>query len=221
MSILDMSFIGLLSSAILFLLFGLALIFFRVSTTKQWKSLKGRRVKNKKKRIRLKRKCQQLERKRKKQLRWAILCVLLFLITSSSAMYSRYYQLTNLNATDAEAVTKTYYLVGEMQKQIKAIDNGASPEKTVKNLQNLSTQLASTSVRPASQAMSVEGQKLLNRHLSLTRQLSVNISNQNNETLADPAVRETYMKDIEKVKASEQKVFKYFKVNESALQQEK
>ncbi|MFD2308098.1 hypothetical protein [Enterococcus termitis] len=221
MSLLDMSFIGLLSSAILFFIFGAALVFFRISTNKQWKKINVRRVKNKKKRKKLQRIRKQLEQKKKRQLVWAILCFVLFFVTAGGAGYSRYYQLTNLTAEDAEAVAKTYYLVGEMKKQVTAVDNGASPEKTVKNLRDLSAQLASASVKPASQGMSVEGQKLLNRHLSLTRQLAVNISNQNQEAMADASIREMYLKDIAKVTESEQKVFKHFKVNESALQQKK
>ncbi|MFD1901886.1 hypothetical protein GQR36_21120 [Enterococcus termitis] len=126
---------------------------------------------------------QTIRTKKKRQLVWAILCFVLFFVTAGGAGYSRYYQLTNLTAEDAEAVAKTYYLVGEMKKQVTAVDNGASPEKTVKNLRDLSAQLASASVKPASQGMSVEGQKLLNRHLSLTRQLAVNISNQNQEAI--------------------------------------
>lgn len=216
-----MSFIGLLSSAILFLLFGVALIYFSISTNKKWQKLKGRREKNKKKQKRLQRIRRELQQKKKKQSRIAILFITLFLVTASGAVYARYYQLTNLTAEDADAVAKAYYLVGEMEKQIKSVENGASPEKTVKNLRNLSAQLASASVKTASQGMSVEGQKLLNRHLSLTRNLAVNISNQNQEALANPTIRETYLKDIDKVTTSEQKVFKHFKVNESALQQKK
>ncbi|MGG5341936.1 hypothetical protein [Enterococcus sp. AZ192] len=221
MSILDMSFIGLLSSAILFLLFGVALLFFSISTRKQWKKIKARRVKNKKKRKKLQRMRKQLEKKKKRQLMWAIICFVLFFVTVGGAGYSRYYQLTNLTAADAEAVSKSYYLVGELKKQIESTENGASSEKTMNNIRSLSSQLASASVGKASQGMSAEGQKLLNRHRTLTRQLAINISSLNQETLSDASVRENYLKDIEKVTASEKKVFKHFKVNESALQQKK
>ncbi|WP_207695850.1 hypothetical protein DOK67_0001433 [Enterococcus sp. DIV0212c] len=221
MSILDMSFIAMLSSAILFFLFSLMAVFFRFSTNKQWKKLKGCRVKNKSKRKKIIRMRKKLEKKRSRQLRVGILFFTLFLITVGGASYSRYYQLTNLTAEDAEAVAKAYYLVSEMEKQIKAIDNGASPEKTEKNLRDLSSQLASASLDQASRGMSVAGQKLLNRHLTMTRNLAVNISSQNQKTLADPSVREIYLKDIEKISVSEKKIFKHFEVNESALQQKK
>lgn len=152
---------------------------------------------------------------------WAIICFVLFFVTVGGAGYSRYYQLTNLTAADAEAVSKSYYLVGELKKQIESTENGASSEKTMNNIRSLSSQLASASVGKASQGMSAEGQKLLNRHRTLTRQLAINISSLNQETLSDASVRENYLKDIEKVTASEKKVFKHFKVNESALQQKK
>lgn len=216
-----MSFIGLLSSAILLLFLFSAFAWFSHSASKEWKKVRKRRFKNKKKQKQANRICKQLEQKKRKQRHLAIVCFILCMLAALSAGYARYYQLTNLTAEDADVVAKSYYLVGEMEKQIKAIDNGASPEKTVKNLRNLSAQLASASIQVASQGMTLEGQKLLNKHFALTRNLAVNISNQTQETLVNIETRTTYLNDIAKVTESEQTIFNHFKVNESALKQNK
>ncbi|WYK01550.1 hypothetical protein A5821_002687 [Enterococcus sp. 7F3_DIV0205] len=216
-----MSFIGLLSGAILFLLFGIFFLFLSLSTKRKWKIMVSRRVKNKKKRKRIKFLSHRLEKQKKKQFRTSLIFFFLVLLTAGSAAYSRYYQLTNLTADDADSLAKGYYFVGELEKQLKAIDNGANAEKTSKNMRDLSTQLTSVANRNASQGMSVEGQKMLNRHFTMTRNLGINISGQDAGKLEDPAYRESYLKDIQKVVTSQKKVFKEFDVNESALQQKK
>lgn len=181
----------------------------------------SRRVKNKKKRKKLKSLSRRLEKQKKKQFRTSLIFFFLVFVAAGSATYSRYYQLTNLTADDADSLAKSYYFVGELEKQLKAIDNGANAEKTSKNMRDLSTQLTSVANRSASQGMSVEGQKMLNRHFTMTRNLGINISGQDAQKLEEPTYRESYLKDIQKVVTSQKKVFKEFDVNESALQQKK
>lgn len=163
----------------------------------------------------------KLEKKTKRQFRFSLLFFFLVILTAGSATYSRYYQLTNLTADDADALAKSYYFIDELEKQLKAVDNGANAEKTSKNMRELSTQLTSVTNRTASQGMSVDGQKMLNRHFTLARNLGVNISSQNTKKIEDATYRESYLQDIKKVITSEKKIFKQFNVNESALQQRK
>ncbi|MHC5218579.1 hypothetical protein ACYSNR_18225 [Enterococcus sp. LJL128] len=219
MSVLDMSFIGLLSSAILFLLFSFLYLFVSLSTGKKIKALKGRKVKNKKKRKKLIRARKKLEKKRKNQLMGVVICLLVGVSSGAGAFYARYYQLTNLTADDASALAKSYYLIDEMDKQLESVENGAGAEKTVKNLKDLTSQLGSVTVRIASEGLSEDGQKLLNRHFSMLKNLAVNISTLSSENLENAEKRGEYRSDIEKVKEHEQKVFKNFGINESSLKQ--
>lgn len=221
MSVLDIVFVALLSSAILFLLFSFLMIILRISTGKRLKALPQKKIKNKRKRKKVLKVKRQLEKKRKKQLTWFFLFLLLGLTTGGSAAYSRYYQLMNLTADDSAAIAKSYYLVDEIDKQLKSVGNGASPEKVKNSLRDLTAQLASTTVRKASGTLATDKQKLLSRYYSSAEKLSINISNLSVEDLKKQEKRDEYLGDIEKVVEAQQKVFKEFKVNESALKQEK
>lgn len=219
MNVLDIFFVALLSSAILFLLFSFFLIVLRVSTGKQLKALPQRKIKNKRKRKKVIRARMKLQKKRKKQSLWIVLFFMFSVIAGGSAFYSRYYQMMHLTAEDSSAIAKSYYLVDELEKQMNSIGNGASPEKVQKNIRDLSGQLASTTVRKASGTLSVDKQRLLTRHYSLAQNLGINLSSLTAKDLENQTTRDTYLEDIKKVTDSQEKIFKEFGVNKSALEQ--
>lgn len=216
-----MLFIGLLSSAILFLLMSFLFLFFYFGTKKECKRTEEIRVKNKKKKKKLRIKIRKLQKKQRSQLYRVCVFLLLMFLTAGGALYARYYQLSNLTVEDAAVVANGYYLVGEVEKQLNSLEKGASAEKTIKNIKSISSQLTSSSAQTPSRGMSVEGQKLLNRHFTLMKNLGINLYGQSQEALKKPATVGEYLNDIKKIHASEQTVFKEFKINESALKQKK
>lgn len=221
MSMLDLAFIGLLSLGILLFLLGILFLFLNAASRRNLKKLKAKRPKNKKKRKRWQRICRKTEQTKKRRLRNGILLIILSLLLGGSASYARYYQLTSLSSSNSAALAKSYYLIGEIEGQLESYNNGASIEKTTKNIRDLSQQLAGAGTETAYVGMAVDGQKLVNRHFNLVKNLGINLSAQAREILENQEEMTSYLSDIEKVKASQQKVFKKYQVNESALQQKK
>lgn len=221
MSMLDLTFIGLLSLGILLFLLGILFFFLSAASRRSLKKLKAKRPKNKKKRKRWQRICKKTEQTKKKRLKNGILLIILSIVLGGSASYARHYQLTSLSSTNAAALAKSYYLIGEIEGQLDSYSKGASIEKTTKNIRELSQQLAGAGTETAYVGMAVDGQKLVNRHFNLVKNLGINLNEQARTILENQEEMTNYLSDIEKVKESQQTVFKKYQVNESALQQKK
>ncbi|MGL4694769.1 hypothetical protein [Enterococcus larvae] len=221
MSMLDLTFIGLLSFGILLFLLGILTLFLSAASRRQLKKLKARRPKNKKKRKQWQRICKKTEQTKKKRMRNGILLIIVSILLGGSAGYARHYQLTSLSSSNAAALAKSYYLIDEIEGQLDSYKNGASIEKTTKNIRDLSQQLAGAGTETAYVGMAVDGQKLVNRHFNLVKNLGINLNAKAREILENQEELTTYLADIDKVKTSQQKVFKEYQVNESALQQKK
>ncbi|MEI5993541.1 hypothetical protein [Candidatus Enterococcus mansonii] len=221
MNVLDLTFIGLLSGAILFLFFSIICLLLMIRTARKRTVLKKSRPKNKRKQKLWKRKLNKLQKQRKSLLRNAILLFLLMLVTGSGAVYSQYYQMTNLSAVDSEALVKSYYLLGETKKQLDSVKNGASPEKIANNLRDITKQLVSAVNHSPNERLTEEGQRLLKRYYTGATDVASNIHTQSSMIVQNSSVVEEYVADLDKVLANQQSVFKHFKVNESALKEKK
>lgn len=221
MSILDWSFVALLSAALLFVLFALLCFFMALSTGRKVKRFKRKPPKNKQKRKRFLVKRRSLEKQKKRQRTLGLLFMLGMLATGGGAVYSRYYQMTNLEASDSEAIVQSYYLTGEIEQQLTNIKNGENPEKSINTLRDVSSRLASYGIKRPYEGLTEEGQKILTRYYATIKSLGTNLANQTIASLEKNEIVESYFKDIEKVKAGQKKVFKVFSVNESALKQKK
>ncbi|MBP1047510.1 hypothetical protein I6N96_14585 [Enterococcus sp. BWM-S5] len=221
MSMLDLTFIGLLSFGILLFLLGILTLFLSAASKRHLKKMKARRPKNKKKRKQWQRICKKTEQTKKKRMRNGILLIIVSILLGGSAGYARHYQLTSLSSSNAAALAKSYYLIDEIEGQLDSYKNGASIEKTTKNIRDLSQQLAGAGTETAYVGMAVDGQKLVNRHFNLVKNLGINLNAKAREILENQEELTTYLADIDKVKTSQQKVFKEYQVNESALQQKK
>ncbi|MBL1229908.1 hypothetical protein IW492_11760 [Enterococcus sp. BWB1-3] len=218
MSILDWSFVILLSGTLLFSLFGCLLFIGFLRTSRKWKRLKRKQPpKKKKKRRQFLRACKQLEKKRKGQRRRSLIVLVFAGLFLASGMYSRYYQQNHLQAEDADALVQSYYLLDDAALQITNIQNGDNPKKSSNNLHEITSQLASYGARKANLTLTEDGQKLLNRHFTLLRELGVNLNGQSAESLQQVGKAEEYLADIVKVQESQSTVFKRFNVNEGAL----
>lgn len=221
MSLLDYSFVIALSCALLFLLLSLFYLIATFLTRKKLKPLKRRPPKNKQKRKRFLVKRRKLEKQKKKQRNLALFFMLLMVLTAGTAFYARYYQMTNLEAGDSEAIVQSYYLLDDVETQLTNIQKGENPEKSIKNLREVASRLASYGARRAYTGLNEEGQKDLNRYFSMLKDLGVNLNGQTVETLEAPGSLDGYFSDIKKVKENQSQVFKEFQVNEAALKQQK
>lgn len=221
MSVLDMTFVGLVSLGVLLLLFTVLSIILGISTSGQLRKLKRRRPKAKKKRIRWKRACHALAKKRGGHFRTAVIIFLLGILLGGSGFYARHYQLTNLSSPNAAAISKCYYLLDEAEKQFDDLNGGASPEKIAKNLQEISSQLASAASETPYGGMSAEYRLMLNKYFKKNLDLAINLNAQTVQALQNQETRETYKSDIQSVKEQQKKIIEVFEVNEQALQQKK
>ncbi|WP_086349714.1 hypothetical protein [Candidatus Enterococcus clewellii] len=221
MSVLDMAFIGLLALAILLLLFAVLSVILGINTGNRLKKLQRRRPKAKKKRKGWKRACAALKKKRNSSFKNSVLLIVLALLFGASGFYARYYQLTNMSTANTTALSKGYYLLDETEQQFESLKNGASPEKTLNNFRELSSQLVSVGMETAYGGMSSDYQKLLNRYFDQVRKLGINLGAQNLESLQNTGNIDSYVEDITKIKERQKKIIDEFEVNESALQQKK
>lgn len=221
MSFLDWSFVALISSAFLFVFFASFSFFLSFSTKKKLSNYQQASPKNKRKRKRFLVKQRRLEKQGRHQRNLGVLFIICMLLTGGSGFYSRYYQMTNLEAGDSEALVQSYYLIEEIEVQLTNLKNGTNPEKSINNIREVSSRLASYGARRPYQGLTEEGQKVLTRHFSLMKDLGVNLAAQSVESLGNPETMESYVNDVTKLKDSQKKVFKEFKVNESALKQKK
>ncbi|MBL1229135.1 hypothetical protein IW492_07795 [Enterococcus sp. BWB1-3] len=218
MSVLDWSFVSLLAAALLFLFFGLFFLFFWGRTRGRMKKLSGRRPpKNKKKRKRWKRQQKELRAQYSRQCTGWIVLLVLALLAGGGSFYTRYYQQYHLQAEDSEAIVQSYYLLEELVVQLQELEAGTTPQKSFKNIHELSGRLGSYGARKAYQGLTEDNQKLLNRYFVQLRELGVNLNGQRVETLQATEAIQGYLTDIEKAEESQTKVFKQFKVNEAAL----
>ncbi|WP_086348864.1 hypothetical protein [Candidatus Enterococcus clewellii] len=220
MSVLDWSFVSLLAAAFLFLFFGLLFLLLFFLTGKNFRMMKRKRPpKNKKKRKRFIRHRQLIEKQWKRQRTWMLVFLLLAGISSGGALYSRYYQRNHLAAEETEALAKSYYLLEEVNNQLNNIKEGTNPQKSIKNIQDLSSRLASYGARKPILSLSEDNQRMLKRHFVLLQELGVNLNAQTVESLQAEETYTGYLGDIERIQTSQSNVFKHFRVNESALKQ--
>ena len=219
MELLDWFFIILLSLAILSLVFFVGFMIFSIHIGNNIRSMKKIRLKNKRKRKKQLRQRRELEKKRKKQIRLVTTFLVCTLVFGSGALYSRYYQATNLGKKDSDAIVQGYYLMNEIQGQLEQVETTENEVKLQKNLYDLSARLASYGAREANGRLSDEGKILLNRLYTNMKELGLNMANQSIETLRNKGVLEGYLADIKKAKENQAKVFTYFNVNENALKQ--
>ncbi|MFC0405057.1 hypothetical protein IGJ55_002225 [Enterococcus sp. AZ170] len=218
--VLDWFFIGLLSFAILCLLLLIFCLFYFFSITKELKKKQWRkRPKNKEKRKKWLHVRKSLEKRRKRYLTNVFLLFVVMLITAGSAFYARYYQLTNLTSEDAKVVVQGYLLTEDLKKQMETVKAGGSAEKVYPQFQEVSALLVSYGNRPVSGGLSTEGAKLLTRYYVSMKNVGLNLSTLSQEQLEKQETIDGYLKDIERINERQKAVFKYFKVNESALKQ--
>lgn len=218
MSLLDWLFIGQLSFATLCFLFIFFFFFYSLSIRKELKKSKWKkRPKNKVKRKRWIKARKQLEKRRKRSNRNVIVFLVLVIIASGGAFYSRYYQMTHLTAEDAKSVVQGYFMTEDMEKKLITMKEGGSIEKEYPTYQEISSLIVTYSNRSVSDGLSEEGKRLLTRYNVGLKNLGANLHSLSEQQLEDKELIDGYLNDIQKMKKQQKEVFKYFRVNESAL----
>jgi hypothetical protein len=181
------------------------------------KGLQAKRIKNKKKRKKVKRAIQRLKSQRKRQWVRAGVFFVFCLSFVGAAFYSLYYQSTTLSAKDAEYVVQGYYTLDKLEGELVEAGKSDNPVKAGKNIKVLAGQVASYGNRKATVRNTVEGQKLLNRYYKSMKELGVNISTQADDFFMNEEKMTEFMEDIVIVRENQEKMLKYYNVKESAF----
>lgn len=221
MGVLDWSFVSLLALSILFLFLTISFLGFFLVNNSKYKANKNKRIKNKKKRRKFLSIQKKLQKKKNKQLIKSVVFFCISLTFLGGSYYTRNYQQNHLDGDDSQAILQSYFLLDELQTQLDNIQKNENPQKSIKNIKEISSRLASYGSRKASGLLQEDGQNLLNRHYQLLREIGVNLNNQTLEMLEETSVNEAYINDIKKVNENQKKVFERFNINEKALKQKK
>lgn len=217
MSILDWVVVCSLSLAILLLLWGILYIFLFFRAKKLMKNLSKKRTKDKKKRRKMRKKREQINIKKVKNIKKAIMFLVLAIVSVAGAAYARYYQMTTLTSEDGNAIIQSYFLTDEIEKNLLTIQEGASAEKVKNNLQERSSLLASYGATDPSAGLAVDGIKVLKRYFRKVREYGVNVYSLRVEQLQEPETVTKYLDELKGIKEMQQKIFKQYGVNQSAL----
>lgn len=222
MEILQWAFIVGISLAIISLIFILYFIASFISQGKGIKKAQPIKTKNKRKKKKLANELDKMKVKRKKARRNIIIFLLLAVSFAGGSYYITYYQSTNLSVEDTQNITDGFYYLRDLQQELEAIQSGETDEaKSKQTITFIVTSLAGYSVKKANTLNTIEGQRALNRYYSSMSELGINISRRATQLYTDPDVIAESLTDIEKTTGHQRQAFKFFKVDESALQSEK
>lgn len=217
---LDGLFLGLISSAILFLMFVFIVIILKVLAHRQLGVLTSKKAESKRERRYLSKQRSQLNRRKQRQTGWLVGLTLLLTMSLSGAFYTRYYLSTHLNTLDSESIVKGYYLVEEAQGNLEKI-KGDNPKKAQNTLREITARMAGYGVNRSSNRLSLKRQQTLNRYYVSMKELGLNLSSQSLEALQDQETYDSYISDLKKIRTSQEELFKLFNVNEDALKTKK
>lgn len=216
MEILDWLFVGLLSAAILFVL--LAILFFVI-----WIKNSGKLKKNRKRRPskRNKKKWMRLNARFKKRAQKArnrfVLILVLAGVFFAGGFYIRYYQSTNLDVKDQEALVQGYFIIDELEQRIEAISDTDNPQKDLATIYDLSARLANYGARVPNSRLSKEGKVIMSQLFDRMKRLGLNLSGISLKQLQEEEIRNSYIEDISKVQGSQEKAFEFYRIKESSL----
>ncbi|WP_348921136.1 YccF domain-containing protein [Enterococcus rotai] len=221
MSILDWIFTVCLFVALLFIFLSLLFLLLSYSNKRKSKDLKMKRPKNKRKRKRWMKMRRSLDHKGSSYLKRAIFLFIISILFGGGGAYASYYQMMNLSTSDSNAIVQAHFLVDEIEKTLVEIQNGGDVHKFQKQLLELNSVLVSYGGSTPSIRLTKENQRLLVRYYTSLREYGANLYGQNVEQLSEQETITTYLEDLKKLKTTEKKIFKLFKVNEAALKQKK
>ncbi|EOH94606.1 hypothetical protein UAW_02360 [Enterococcus haemoperoxidus ATCC BAA-382] len=216
MTILDWFFIISLSLASIGLVFSGISFYLMTQTKKALKKVKRTKV-SKKKRKQKKYKVRKLLQKSKKQRNWGTALIILFLLSGFTAGYSLYYQAMHLSQKDSKAVVQGYYLMDNLENELKTAKATENDVKSGKNIKLLAGQLSSYGIYKATIRNSEAGQKKLNKYYKSMKELGINLSSQPNDFFKNETLLNEFEMDLATVKKNHEEVVHYFNINKNAL----
>lgn len=207
------------SLALILLILFIWRILIIIKTSKKLKNLNNQRIKRKSSKRKKHQQIKIVRHKRQRSIKQAILLVVLFVMTSGAAGYSRFYQLTNLATNDSESIVKGYYLVAEASKQLELDQQTGEKEQVDEtNYQHTAIQLASYAPKKADTYGSKEGQLALNKYYRQLGQLGINMSSQSYAELgASDTLQNSFFSDIQRIESIQKEVIDLYKINEESL----
>ncbi|MEI5993457.1 hypothetical protein [Candidatus Enterococcus mansonii] len=218
MIVLDWIFIVALSFATLCVAIMVMSLILRAGARKQLKVILKKRPKNKRNKKKWLLHKKNLSKKKKKYTVRSIIFLFLTLILSGISYGSLYYQSIRLNMEDSKAVVKGYYLLRELDEEMKKAKETDNPVKSGKNIQVLSARFSSYGVQTATVRNTVERQALLNKYYKYMKELGINLSSQPTQFFEDETMYDSFMADIKKIKGFEKEIFDLFSVNKKSLE---
>lgn len=186
------------------------------------RSVKQHAIKSKSKHKKNKKQLARLKRQRKNTLVKFVISCVISLVLGGLAFYTSYYQGIHLTQEDQQNVVNGYYLLTDLENQLKKIEKGDLDEKkTIENIQTLGNKMASYSGVVASSSSKAEGQAILNRYYNSVKEIGINTSGQVTGFFNNPELIAEYLKDVDKAQSYQKEVFSYYKVNENELKKNK
>lgn len=218
MTVLDWFSIIAMASAILFLFFILVFFIIILKISKEQKGLGKIRTKNKKKKKKIFFQKKKLKKRKSKYIIWSIVFFLFAIGCGSGSYYTIYYQATHLGEDDQKAIVSGYYYVAQTSKKLDQLDDS---QETKQELQALSDRMAAFALNKADYRINSEGQNLINKYYDSLKEYGVNLSAKSQLLVTDKSVQEEFKSDLEKIKQNQDKVIKYFQINEQSLEAQK
>lgn len=197
-----------------FILFFMSSIRIKKVLNKQQKN----KPKSKRKRKKWSNEIKLLKKKKSSQIRFMIFSIIGVFIIGGATGYARWYQSTNLQDTDMDSLVYGYYLVDQIDKQLKDAE-GENSKKNEENIHKLSLQISSYSSKKASDKGTKESQILINRYYARLGQFGINLASQNYDGLKENIAE--YQQDIVNIKTAQKQVLDFYKINENSLKQKK
>ncbi|WP_265459929.1 hypothetical protein [Enterococcus sp. HY326] len=218
MEFLDWLVIGLLSLAVLCLLFAIVCLVNWYIKSKQLQVHRKQRPPKKKPLVKRWRRTMHgiNQQKRIFRKRFFILLLLGSLLIPLS-FYVRYYQATTLSSGNSDALVQGYALTQEIERDLKDVSTTDNPEQLQATIYDVAARLASYGTETPDPRLSQEGKLLMKDLFERMKRLGINLSGISIEQMQDPDQNGSYLSDVERLKSSQQKVFEYFRIDESTL----
>lgn len=178
------------------------------------KKLKNIKRKNKK----VKRELNNITKIKKIYIRRVFLSIIGIIIVGGSTFYLKWYQSTNLQDEDMDNLVFGYYLLNQVEEQLKVAEKDDS-KKTEENIHSLALKISTYSSKSGSDRGTKESQVLLNRYYSRLGQFGVNVAAESFNNIKSNIGE--YQEDIKNIKSVQKQALEYYKINEDSLKQKK
>lgn len=218
MELTEILFLGLVSVSIMFLFLSVLNFFIFIKKKEQLNTL--RKAKGKKKRKRNKKLIKRLTKQKKRTMIVIVWLLFLGVATGFASVGMKYHMSTSLTKQDTELLVKAYFLIRDYEEELKkAVASDGEQEEVVKQLNYLSTSMASYLNKKPASINTVEGQQLLSRHYTAITQFGINTGALANSLYGNQQSGEEFNGDIERLKKNERAVFEYFDMDENRIKE--